>query len=181
VEPGPRPIELRIKEIGQLFQSLDPLPFRERDLAVAVEEYVVDWAREMPANRPLEILIHLPKAEAQREEARQIGEAINKYFAYRAEGMSKEIRELFRVGRSTFAIGLAVLASCIVAGSLLEPTSGGRYIKQFIRESLVIMGWVANWRPIEIFLYDWGPLARRRRLFCRLARASVRLVADTSD
>jgi hypothetical protein len=24
-----------------------------------------------------------------------------------------------------------------------------------IEESLLIFGWVANWRPIEIFLSDW--------------------------
>jgi hypothetical protein len=40
---------------------------------------------------------------------------------------------------------------------------------------LVILGWVANWRPIQIFLYDWQPLVRRRRLLKRLAKATVRL------
>ncbi|MGA7532679.1 MAG: hypothetical protein WCB50_13625 [Pseudolabrys sp.] len=24
-----------------------------------------------------------------------------------------------------------------------------------MQESLIIVGWVAIWRPIEIFLYDW--------------------------
>lgn len=40
---------------------------------------------------------------------------------------------------------------------------------------------VANWRPIEIFLYDWWPLARRRDLFRRLAAAKVELKAAQSD
>jgi hypothetical protein len=42
-----------------------------------------------------------------------------------------------------------------------------------LRESLVIVGWVANWRPIEMFLYDWWPIARRRDLYRRLANAKV--------
>ena len=33
-------IELRINEIGQLFHSLDPFPFRERDLDKEAEEYL---------------------------------------------------------------------------------------------------------------------------------------------
>jgi len=42
---------------------------------------------------------------------------------------------------------------------------------EMIAEGLVILGWVANWRPIEMFLYDWWPIIRRRNLLRRLARA----------
>jgi hypothetical protein len=44
-----------------------------------------------------------------------------------------------------------------------------------ISESLWIGGWVAMWRPMEIFLYDWWPLLRRIRLLRRLAVMEVRL------
>jgi hypothetical protein len=42
-----------------------------------------------------------------------------------------------------------------------------------IEEGLIILGWVANWRPIEIFLYDWWPIVRHRNLLLRLANAEV--------
>ena len=42
-------------------------------------------------------------------------------------------------------------------------------------------GWVANWKPIEIFLYDWWPLARRRDLYRRLAAARVEVRAALSS
>jgi len=42
-----------------------------------------------------------------------------------------------------------------------------------IAESLVIMGWVAMWRPAEIWLYEWWPIRARRRLLQRLAAAPV--------
>jgi hypothetical protein len=42
-----------------------------------------------------------------------------------------------------------------------------------VQQSVLILGWVANWRPLEIFLYDWWPLARRRDLYSRLAAAQV--------
>jgi hypothetical protein len=44
-----------------------------------------------------------------------------------------------------------------------------------VEESFLILGWVANWRPLEIFLYDWWPLARRRDLYRRLSAAPVEL------
>ncbi len=62
--PGPRTIQVRIQSIGQFFHTLDPQPFRERDLDSGVEEYVVGWAGELSTAHPLEIAIHLPPAEA---------------------------------------------------------------------------------------------------------------------
>lgn len=44
-----------------------------------------------------------------------------------------------------------------------------------LRESLLIGGWVAMWRPLEIFLYDWWPIRADARLFDRLAAMPVRI------
>ena len=170
-----RSIELKIREVGQLFQSLDPLPFRERDLDAAVEEYVVAWAREQGGAAPIHILVHLPPKEARREEAGHIADAIRNYFAYRAEVAGWELKELFRVGRASLAIGLTVLALCVVLGAEISGQVGEGYAGRFFDEGLIILGWVANWRPIQIFLYDWWPLVRRRRLYGRLARAAIDL------
>jgi hypothetical protein len=46
-------------------------------------------------------------------------------------------------------------------------------IARVVEEGLIIVGWVSNWRPIEIYLYEWLPLRRRIRLFERLAAAQV--------
>ena len=48
-------------------------------------------------------------------------------------------------------------------------------VRRLVEESLLILGWVANWRPLEIFLYDWWPLVRRRGMYQRLAAAAVEL------
>ena len=37
------------------------------------------------------------------------------------------------------------------------------------------------WRPFEIFLYDWWPILRRRRLYARLARMPVSVVVPKKD
>ncbi len=173
--PRARPIEIRIREIGQLFQSLDPLPFRERDLDAAVEEYVVAWAREQGGSSPIRILIHLPAEEARREDAEHIADAIRNYFAYRADAAGWELRELFRTGRASLAIGLAVLALCVLLGTEVSRRVGEGYAGRYFDEGLIILGWVANWRPMQIFLYDWWPLARHRRLYQRLAQAVTEL------
>ncbi len=171
-----RPIELRIQNVGQLFQTLDPTPFRERDLDAGVEEYVVGWAGEMGGKHPLSIVIHLPKSEARHEGAVHIGDAFRNYFIYRAEVLGWELHTLFRTGREALAIGLLVLGCCILIGEKTAGLLGGSYLPNVFGEGLIILGWVANWRPIEIFLYDWQPIVRRRALYRRLAQARVDVV-----
>ena len=50
-----------------------------------------------------------------------------------------------------------------------------------LRESLLSGGWVAMWRPVEIFLYDWWPIRAEARLFDRLAAMPVRIEYTRSD
>ncbi len=43
-------IELRVENTAQLFHTLDPFPFRERDLDREAEEFIVGWAQELPGS-----------------------------------------------------------------------------------------------------------------------------------
>lgn len=171
-------IRIRVDEVSQLFNSLDPFPFRERDLDADAEEYIVGWARELPRHAPLRVIVHLPLAEAESEAARGLEEALQRFFAYRADVVGRDLNELFRVGRRSLLIGLAVLGLSLAAGHFITGRFGAGYLGRFLEEGLIIVGWVANWKPLEIFLYDWWPLARRRDLYRRLAGAKVTLSAD---
>jgi hypothetical protein len=172
---GAAPIEIRISEISQLFHTLDPYPFCEKDLDEDAEEYIVGWARELPRNSPLRILVHLPTAQAARPEAGELGLALCGYFGRRAEVITLDLKELFRIGRRSLAIGLTVLSICTLTSQTIATNLQPQPVGRFIEESLIIFGWVANWRPIEIFLYDWWPLVRRRDLYRRLSSAIVEL------
>ena len=41
-------IEVHVAELKQLFNAIDPSPFRERDLDPNAEEFIVGWAKEAP-------------------------------------------------------------------------------------------------------------------------------------
>ena len=73
-------------------------------------------------------------------------------------------------------IGLAALAVLFGLARVVMhrvPTSAPG---QLLRESLLIGGWVAMWRPLEIFLYDWWPIRAEAKLYDRLAEMPVRIV-----
>lgn len=168
-------IELRVDNIAQLFHTLDPFPFRERDLDKEVEEFIVGWARELTTGRAITIVIHLPEASAQTKAARELEEALRGYFAHHADAVQREINELFRIGRRSLAIGASILIACLLLAHFAGGFLADSPFKRLVEESFLILGWVANWRPLEIFLYDWLPPARLRDLYRRLAAANVEL------
>jgi hypothetical protein len=166
-------IEIRVEKIAQLFDAFDPLPYPHRDLAKPAEEFIVGWARELPHSQPISITVHIPAGEDEAAAARHLRDAFSYYFKSRADRLNLDIRELFRIGRLSLVIGIAVLAVCVIVGQSLARQFGDGYVSRFFNEGLIILGWVANWRPMEIFLYQWWPLVRQRNLYRRLSAANV--------
>jgi hypothetical protein len=166
-------IEVRIHELAQLYNSLDPSPFHERDLDDDAEEHIVGWARELPPDVPITIIVDLPAEEARKAQDRGLEKSISNYFADRAAYSERNFRELFRIGWRYLAIGLPVLAACLVASQIVRANLGTGAAARVLEESLIIVGWVANWKPLETFLYDWLPLKRQRDLYRRLAKAGL--------
>ncbi len=175
--PDAGTIEIQVEKAGQLFDTLDPLPFRERDLDREAEDFILNWARELPRKGPIRIIVHLPAAEAQTEQARLVAQSMKRYFHARAENALHERHELFRIGRFSLLIGVSMLTACIVMGRFLAAAITVGQLGDILNEGLIILGWVANWRPIEIFLHDWWPILRRRRLYQRLADAEIIVAA----
>jgi hypothetical protein len=82
-----------------------------------------------------------------------------------------------REGRSALVIGLLFMVTCELAALILF--KGDLPLLIVTREGLTILGWVAMWRPIEIYLYRWWPLLGKRRLYQRLARMEVEVRCAT--
>ena len=162
-------IELRLREVRQLFHHLDPAPFRQKDLDPAAEAYIEDAIREIGAGQRARLVIHLPEPECSSEEARSLQESIANYFGYRAQQTRIELGRLLRLALVNLGIGLGFLAACLWLRRML--LAAGTY--ELLAEGLLIIGWVALWRPVEMFLYDWWPLLRRLRRLAAIARIPV--------
>jgi hypothetical protein len=170
---APATIEIRAERIEQLFDTLDPTPYPKKDLAASTDEFIFSWARELSRSRPLRIIVHLPGQEAASDVAVQLGEAFSSYFRNRADRLDLDKRELFRIGRWSLLIGMAVLTVCMLLSRAVAHLFGSGGVAQIFQDGLVIFGWVANWRPSEIFLYEWWPLIRQRELYRHLSAARV--------
>jgi hypothetical protein len=171
---APHRIEIFVDRIDQLFNSMDPSPFPEKDLDDDAEEFIVSWAQEFPRRDPVTLLVHVNQLPTHGNAQELVETAVHNYFAYRAKLKRLELRHLLKQGRTSLIIGLVFLGACLLTSELLrrqEPRS----LSIIAREGLIIAGWVAMWRPMEIFLYEWWPLRRRGRLYQKLSRMHVEL------
>jgi len=170
----PALIELRLSDINQLFNSMDPSPYPEKELDADAEDFIVSWATELPRNQPLTLLIHLHKAPDQGKDEHAVHDAVQYFFSYRAQQAAWKNRQLLREGWKNLGIGLIFLTLCLFSAQLLAKIEGGTLIA-ILRESLLIGGWVAMWRPMEIFLYERWPGKRKFELYTRLSQTQVKL------
>ena len=165
-------IEINLSRLSQLFNSLDPSPFHERDLDHDAEEYIVDSAEEIPRQRPLCLVIHLPADQLPNVGSNDLGEAIHNYFDYRKTNEQRRLRLLFRDGRIALITGIAFLFCCVLLREVAFSFGNGTAYR-IIGEGMLIIGWVAMWRPLEIFLYEWVPVRRRCRTLEKLSKMRV--------
>ena len=164
-------IELRLQDIEQFFNTMDPSPFHEKDLDHDAEEFIVSWAREYPLEAPLRLIVHLHSPNGCGDSVEIVERAVHNYFRHRAELSRRELRQLFRAGRISLVIGLSFLAICLSGAEILEGASiPGTTV---LRESLKIGGWVAMWHPMEVYLYGWWPLRRMGRIYRKLSSIPV--------
>jgi hypothetical protein len=160
--------------MSQLFNSMDPSPFVEKDLDDDAEEFIVSWAQEFSTGTPIRLRVYLEQWPAQ-DPKELITTAIHNHFAHRANITELEFKRLLKQGRTTLLIGLAFLSVCLGLSRLLLGHEAGTWAA-IARESLAIAGWVAMWRPMETFLYDWWPLRRRGRIYTQLSHSPVEVV-----
>jgi hypothetical protein len=70
---------------------------------------------------------------------------------------------------------VAFLALATAIGDAVASYFDESRLAGVLREGLLIGGWVAMWRPLEVFLYDWWPIRAEVRLFDRLSAMPVRI------
>lgn len=174
----PAPIHrlaLRVRELGQLFNSMDPTPFLNKDLDQEAEDFIEAWAAGYAPDSRFHITIHLEQWPSDGDPSEMLIGAIHNHFSYKAERTRGALQQLLRQGRMSLGIGLVFVTLCLLAADAIGKF--GPYAGSTIaRESLTIIGWVAMWRPLEIFLYDWWPLQRQIRLYQKLSVAHIQVI-----
>ncbi|MGE0362835.1 MAG: hypothetical protein AB7H93_12405 [Vicinamibacterales bacterium] len=174
VVEGRARIELTVRDVRRLFDSRDPAPFRERDLDEGAVEYVMGAVEEIPRHLPLALVVAIDAPPDPALPDHLVAEAIRSHFTHARRQVARRLRHRVRRGRLALGVGLLVLVACLTLAQAASSLPAG-YLRDVAREGLVIAGWVAMWRPIEVLLYDWWPLVDERRQVDRVLDAAIEI------
>ncbi len=167
-------VEVQLGSLLQFFNSMDPSPFYEQDLDADAEHYIVSWAEEYPLAEPVKLVLHLESGGGSESQRAMVEQAVHRHFDNQARLSQLEFRRLMRVGSRSLAIGLMALGLSLLGVEMLAGRDGT--LIGVLRQSLLIGGWVAMWQPMQIYLYGWWPLRRRRLIYGKLARMPVEVI-----
>lgn len=174
-------LELNLSAQRQLFNSMDPAPFRERDLDPAVVSYIVEWADKLPRRAPLAMVVTLSSETLSDHDVSTLRESLTENFRRRAVEARRRLKRLFRDGRISLLIGMGFVAAAILVSDAIGSLAGASRYATLVEETVVIGAWVALWHPINIFLYDWWPIHAEAKLFDRLATMEMTLCNATAS
>ena len=163
-------IAITLRRIRAALQLVDPSPFHERDLDEDAEA-ISSIPSMIPLQKRLQLIIHCRRTSCPpiRLICLRLSTTTSPTGSTRASGTSELF---FRDGRIALSIGLGFLIVCIVLREFVFAFGHGA-VAEIASEGLLILGWVAMWRPLEIFLYDWWPIRHRCRLFAKLSDMPV--------
>ncbi len=170
--PGIHHIELNLRDVDQLFNTMDPSPFHEKDLDADAAEFILSWAEEFHHSEPVDLIIHLEKSPDGHDAQRLVENAVRNYFTYQARLNKLEFKRLMKQGRMSLLVGLTFLILCFLVLELVISVNLSP-ARSFLKEGITIAGWVAMWRPLEIHLYEWWPLRRRGLTLEKLSHMAV--------
>lgn len=169
----PADIRFRIGALAQLFDSYDPSPFHERALDPKVDDYILSCVRELPAGRDFRLHVLVPATLLTHEA--DTAAAIHAHYALAKAAAEREIRARLATGHGLLLLGLGVLLPCLLLRELIAAESGT--LREAIAEGLLILGWVALWKPLEVLLFERFERRQQLQLLEALCRVPVRFEA----
>ena len=105
-----------------------------------------------------------------------LADAVCYNFTDRSAQATRELHELLKIGRRAMLVGLPILALSLIAGQLIGYGSAAAGPARVIGgKGSPDTGLGGQLAALEIFLYEWWPIVRRRTLYRRLAEAKVEI------
>lgn len=169
-------VDIRLNDLRQLFDWRDPSPFRERDLDDVAVEYILGCLKELPKSSKVVLSIQVPEATLLKLKEEELSRVVKSYFTYQLELLVKDFRSILKRGVYSLGIGLLFLGTCVALSIFLPPYLESQVLKTFTTEGLIVVGWVAMWRPADVFLYSWWPLVPRLHLLKRALEVRTELI-----
>jgi len=161
-------VNIYVRDLSQLFNSLDPSPFWDRDLDREAAQFIEEEFSDKLTAHVWKLYVH---ARGGGTSPKDLQTALENYYGRMATSARLTVREHLRSSEWTLLAGVGVFLLSMGLRSMLGGLLGT--LPQILDEGLIILAWLALWRPAEMLLYGWVPLRRKQQLYERLAGIRV--------
>ncbi len=157
-----------------MFNSFDPSPFWDRDLDKDAAQFIEEEFSEKLSAGVWHLHVYVQEGATMESDLQT---AVEHYYEFLASSARRRLRDQMASARLALLAGLGMFLVSMSARAILKAALHG--VPQMLDEGLIILAWLALWRPAEMLVYEWVPLLRTRRLYERLSgiRVQVRAVA----
>jgi hypothetical protein len=173
-------IEIDLKSVDQIFNSLDHAPFHEKELDPDAAQYIVDIVDDFPLKTPFRLVIYLPFCIHCKEQAEKIPAAIRSHFRYLMLVQDLKFRDKFRQGRWALLVGLTFLTIALLARQFIAAhLAADHLLAQLFADALLIIGWVAMWEPVTILLYQLWPIVKMKKVYEKISTLEIEVLPSS--
>lgn len=165
---GTAAVSLHVHNLAQFFNSLDPSPFWDRDLDRDAAAFIEEEFSDKRSAEVWHLNVHTHQDGAFGGELQT---AVENYYTRLASSARRELHEHLHLGQWALFGGIVIFLSCMALREFMRGTMEA--LPRSLDEGLIILAWLALWRPAEMLAYEWVPLLRKRRLYERLAGIRV--------
>ena len=169
-------IILKLKDVDQILIVPHNLFYGKRMLTPDAEEFLIEEAEKYSYRAAIHLKVYLPPENLNR--SKEVELAIHQHFAYRKNKALKQLSRTLRLGWRGLLIAIIFLSVLVLLTLIIirQIPEGG--LSVIVREILIILGWVALWRPADLLLYEWRPFKRDANFFEKLERCKVEVITD---
>jgi hypothetical protein len=170
-------IILRMRSASALFIAEESPFYGIRMIKKEYEDFLVERAAPARGRASIKIKVELATADPQ---SGRIENAIRQHFEYRKNLAKQEIKNWLNRGWTSLLIAFIFLGLIFLVLEFSKSFEPGQALPLTVKEFLIILGWVALWKPADLLLYEWRPHKREAVLYERLENASIEILSNNS-
>jgi hypothetical protein len=172
LEPPSSQFAIRIDSINDLFWPFEARPTAERTLSGDARWHLLDEWDRLRDSRPTCLTIYAPESERAETDEGAVRVAIRRSLE-KAAGPLRRADPLSRQEKVAARIGIAFLFVSIMVSTVLDRASEDVLVEG-LSQGILVIGWVALWRPAERFVVEVVPHIFNRRRIGEFADIDVR-------
>ena len=167
-------IILKLENVDQVLIVPHNVFYGKRMLTTDVEEYLIEEAEKYSNKTDIHLKVYLSTQHLNRSQ--EVETAVHQHFAYKKNKSLNQLRRTLKLGWKGLLVAIVFLSILVLFTLIIirQIPEGGLSI--IFREILIILGWVALWRPADLLLYEWRPFKRDAKLFGKLERCKIEVL-----